>query len=46
MGLPADLGLSGTQPNVVLTIFFVPYVVFEIPSNMLLKRFKPHVWRT
>lgn len=25
-------------------VFFVPYVVFEIPSNMLLKRFSPHVW--
>lgn len=23
---------------------FAPYVLFEIPSNVLLKRFKPHVW--
>ena len=27
-----------------LTIFFVPYVLFEIPSNLVLKRLKPHVW--
>jgi MFS family permease len=27
-----------------LTIFFVPYVLFEIPSNIVLKRLKPHVW--
>ncbi len=27
-----------------LTIFFVPYIVFEIPSNILLKRFSPRVW--
>lgn len=42
--LPQDLHLKGNEPNVALTIFFVPYVLFEIPSNILLKRFKPHVW--
>lgn len=25
-------------------MFFVPYVVFEIPSNILLKRFSPRIW--
>lgn len=25
-------------------IFFVPYCLLEIPSNILLKKFKPHVW--
>ena len=44
LNLPKDLRLSGVQPNVALTIFFVPYVLFEIPSNILMKRFKPHVW--
>ena len=44
LGLPKDLHLKGNQPNVALTIFFVPYVLFEIPSNVLLKKFKPHVW--
>lgn len=22
----------------------MPYCLFEIPSNVLLKRFKPHIW--
>lgn len=22
----------------------MPYCIFEVPSNILLKRFKPHVW--
>ncbi|KAL6714541.1 High-affinity nicotinic acid transporter [Lecanora helva] len=44
LGLPKDLHLKGMQPNIALTIFFVPYVVFEIPSNFLMKRCKPHVW--
>jgi MFS family permease len=43
-GLVGDLGLTGNQYNTCLTIFFVPYVVFEIPSNLLLKRFSPRVW--
>lgn len=43
--LPEDLHLRGTQRNVALTIFFVPYVLFEIPSNILLKRFQPRIWR-
>ncbi|KAG5986657.1 hypothetical protein E4U54_005312 [Claviceps lovelessii] len=30
--------------NTAIVIFFVPYILFEIPSNMLLKRFKPSTW--
>ena len=32
------------QYNTALTIFFVPYIVFEIPSNIFLKRFSPRIW--
>ena len=35
-----DLGLSNIEWNVVLSVFFVPYVLLEVPSNILLKRFK------
>lgn len=45
MSLPSDLHLVGQQRNIALTIFFVPYIIFEIPSNILMKRMKPHVWR-
>ncbi|KFA61686.1 hypothetical protein S40285_03502 [Stachybotrys chlorohalonatus IBT 40285] len=44
LGLSEELGLVGNQYNVALVIFFVPYCLFEIPSNVLLKRFKPHIW--
>ena len=43
-GLNKDLGLIGNQYNTALTMFFVPYIAFEIPSNIILKRLKPHVW--
>jgi MFS family permease len=42
--LTQDLNLGGVEYNTVLTIFFVPYVVFEIPSNIFLKRFSPRLW--
>lgn len=44
--LQQDLGLDlqGTQYNTALTIFFVPYVLFDIPSNVLMRRFSPRVW--
>ncbi|MCJ1245141.1 hypothetical protein MMC30_002342 [Trapelia coarctata] len=45
-GLGTDLGLppGSNQYNTALTIFFVSYVAFEIPSNVILKKLKPHVW--
>jgi MFS family permease len=39
-GLAKDLNLVGNQWNIVLSLFFIPYVLLEIPSNMLLKKFK------
>lgn len=39
-GLDKDLSLTGVQYNVVLAIFFVPYLLCAIPSNMLLKKAK------
>ncbi|KAL8678397.1 MAG: hypothetical protein Q9186_005239 [Xanthomendoza sp. 1 TL-2023] len=46
LGLPGDLHLNAksNQANVALTIFFVPYILFEIPSNLLMRYFKPHIW--
>ncbi|PYH42056.1 putative MFS transporter [Aspergillus saccharolyticus JOP 1030-1] len=45
LGLQKDLDIvTGTKYNTALTIFFVPYVLFEIPSNLLLKKLHPHVW--
>ncbi|GFF82231.1 uncharacterized transporter C1002.16c [Aspergillus udagawae] len=45
LGLKEELHIeTGTKYNTALTIFFVPYIIFEIPSNILLKKLKPHVW--
>lgn len=44
-GLEASLNMSGTDYNVALAVFFVPYVLCEVPSNMLLAKFeKPSLY--
>lgn len=46
-GLSKDLNLNGaTQYNTALVVFYLPYIVLEIPSNLFLKKLTPHVWRT
>ncbi|KAF6812432.1 hypothetical protein CSOJ01_05137 [Colletotrichum sojae] len=37
-GMDVDLNLTGNQYNIASTIFFVPYIIFEIPSNIVLKK--------
>lgn len=43
-GLAEDLNLEGNQYNLCLTIFFIFYASAEVPSNMILKRWKPDVF--
>ncbi|KAF2652469.1 MFS general substrate transporter [Lophiostoma macrostomum CBS 122681] len=46
-GLSTELGIAAKNSdkyNTALVIFFVPYVLFEIPSNILLKKLKPRIW--
>lgn len=43
-GLEKSLGMSGQDYSIALCIFFVPYVLFEVPSNLILKRLSPSKW--
>ncbi|KAH7556619.1 hypothetical protein BM1_06053 [Bipolaris maydis] len=43
-GMADDLGLTSNQYSIALVVFFVTYVAFEPPSNMLLVRLKPSVY--
>ncbi|CRL18586.1 Sucrose/H+ symporter, plant [Penicillium camemberti] len=43
-GMSDELNLTGTQYNIALTVFFFPYSVFEVPSNMVLKVVRPSIW--
>ncbi|KAH7921228.1 MFS general substrate transporter [Leucogyrophana mollusca] len=39
-----DLHITDTQYLLALTIFFISYSIFEVPSNVFLKRLRPSVW--
>lgn len=43
-GLEKDLGMKGYDYNVLLTVFYVPYIFFEIPSNIACKYVGPKLW--
>jgi hypothetical protein len=43
-GLNKDLNLTGLQYNTAVTLFFPPYCLFEVPSNIVLKIIRPSVW--
>lgn len=45
-GMNEDLGLTGPQYNMALTVFFFPYALFEVPSNIVLKLMRPSRWMT
>ena len=36
--------MKGTDYNVALFIFFIPYILFEVPSNLVIKKLAPSTW--
>ena len=43
-GLVTDLHMSGDQYLTGLTLYFIGYVLFEVPCNIILKRTSPKIW--
>ncbi|KZV75075.1 MFS general substrate transporter [Peniophora sp. CONT] len=43
-GLTTQLDLTGNKYNIALTMYFIPYCLFECPSNLVLKKFRPSRW--
>ncbi|CAE7209125.1 unnamed protein product [Rhizoctonia solani] len=43
-GLTTDIGVQGANYNTSLALYFVGYVLWEVPANIVLKRFNPKVW--
>ncbi|KAF2501681.1 MFS general substrate transporter [Lophium mytilinum] len=43
-GLTEDLHLHGSAYNTALLTFFIPYILFEIPSNLVLRALAPSTW--
>ena len=43
-GLEKDLHMSGHDYNIALFVFFIPYILLEVPSNIILKKVAPSTW--
>ncbi|KAL8693391.1 MAG: hypothetical protein Q9218_001783 [Villophora microphyllina] len=43
-GLEDDLNMRGHDFNVALQVFFIPYILFEVPSNILIRKVAPSAW--
>lgn len=44
-GLATDLGIQkGTSFNVALLVFYIPYILIDVPSNLLVKRFRAGIY--
>ncbi|KAI8314319.1 MFS transporter prlL [Colletotrichum sp. SAR11_59] len=43
-GMADDIGLSSSQYSIVLVVFFIGYVIFEPPSNVILVRTRPSLY--
>lgn len=44
LGILKELKMDGNDMALAMQIFFVPYIVADIPSNIVLKRFAPSTW--
>lgn len=44
MGMERDLNMSGNDFNIALFMFFIPYILCELPSNLILKKVRPSIW--
>lgn len=45
VGLPEDLGISsGTSFNVALLVFYIPYILVDVPSNWIIKDVKAGIY--
>jgi fucose permease len=42
--MAADLKLSSNDYSLALSIFFVGYLLLEVPSNMILSRTRPSIY--
>ncbi|RFU75029.1 major facilitator superfamily [Trichoderma arundinaceum] len=43
-GMVADLDLTGNRFNVALFTYYISYIILEVPSNMIIKKFRPSLY--
>ncbi|KAK4508318.1 hypothetical protein PRZ48_002056 [Zasmidium cellare] len=43
-GMTDDLGMDSNQYSISLVVFFITYVLFEVPSNLILAKTRPSIF--
>ncbi|KAJ9615098.1 hypothetical protein H2200_001172 [Cladophialophora chaetospira] len=43
-GLEHDLNMKGHDFNIALFVFFIPYIILEVPSNLVMRKVRPSAW--
>ncbi|CAH0048191.1 unnamed protein product [Clonostachys solani] len=46
MNIMTQLKMTSDEYNLLTVLYYVPYIVFEAPSNLLLKKFWPSTWQS
>lgn len=43
-GLEESLGLTPQEYQWALSVFYFGYVIFDLPSNIVMRRWRPSIW--
>ncbi|KAI7869536.1 major facilitator superfamily domain-containing protein [Spinellus fusiger] len=43
-GIHEDLGITPGQLGIIISAFYITYIIFEIPSNIILTKVSPVLW--
>ncbi|VUC22202.1 unnamed protein product [Clonostachys rosea] len=46
MNIMIQLKMTSDEYNLLTVLYYIPYIVFEAPSNLLLKKFSPSTWQS
>ncbi|MGO4452985.1 MFS transporter [Arthrobacter sp. RAF14] len=44
LDMNADLGLTATMYGIGVSVFYITYLIFEVPSNLLMTKVGPRIW--
>ena len=43
-GMTEDLNMTGSDYNIALFMFFIPYLLLDVPANMLMRKYRPPIF--
>lgn len=43
-GMEKELNMHGNMYQIAVAVLFIPYILIEVPSNLVIKKFRPSRW--